>query len=160
MKIAVTSQNFRSVTGHAGRARRFLVYDVPPSGEPVQIDQLDLPKELAMHDFQGPGPHPLDSVDVILTQGFGEGFARRMAMRGIKAVATEESDPLEAVKAYVARPADTPATCECAGEGDLHGHRQRHRHGGGRGHGQGSGGMRRGYRTLETVSPEAEKHDE
>ena len=28
MRIAVTSQNFRTVTGHAGKARRFLVFDV------------------------------------------------------------------------------------------------------------------------------------
>jgi hypothetical protein len=28
MKIAVTSQNFSTITGHAGRARRFLMYDI------------------------------------------------------------------------------------------------------------------------------------
>jgi hypothetical protein len=35
MRIAVTSQNFRTVTGHAGRARRFIVSEAdgrePPS---------------------------------------------------------------------------------------------------------------------------------
>jgi predicted Fe-Mo cluster-binding NifX family protein len=30
MKIAVTSQDFRTVTGHAGRARNFLIYDAQP----------------------------------------------------------------------------------------------------------------------------------
>ena len=28
MRIGVTSQNFRTITGHAGKTRRFLIYDV------------------------------------------------------------------------------------------------------------------------------------
>jgi predicted Fe-Mo cluster-binding NifX family protein len=105
MKIAVTSQNFRTVTGHAGRARRFLIYDAEPGAEPVEVARLDLPKELAMHEFHGAGgerPHPTDGVDVILSQGFGDGFARRMAKRGIAVFATDKTDPVEAVKAYLA----------------------------------------------------------
>jgi hypothetical protein len=35
MRIGVTSQNFRTITGHAGKTRRFLVYQAtgcrPPS---------------------------------------------------------------------------------------------------------------------------------
>lgn len=141
MKIAVTSQNFRTVTGHAGRARRFLIYDVSPEGEPVEVDRFDLPKELAMHNFRGGGAHPLDGVDVIMTQGFGEGFARRMAMRGIVAATTEKTEPVDAVKAYFSR-AETSdhvpaaATCGCGGGhghhddgGYAHGHHRHHLHG-------------------------------
>ncbi len=132
MKIAVTSQNFRSVTGHAGRARRFLIYDVQPGSEPVEIERLDLPKDLAMHDFHGQGPHPVDAVDVILSEGFGDGFARRMAVRGIVAATTKETDPLAAVKAYLAASAagqaiPTAATCAC-GHGHAHAHGHRHGH--------------------------------
>ena len=92
MKIAVTSQNFRTGTGHAGRARRFLIYNAEPGAEPALAARLDLPKELAMHEFHGAGAHPIDGVDVILSQGFGEGFARRMARRGIAAFATDTTD--------------------------------------------------------------------
>lgn len=115
MKIAVTSQNFRTVTGHAGRARRFLVYDAEPDAEPVEVERLDLPKELAMHDFHGGGPHPVDAFDVILSGGFGEGFARRLAARGVIAAITPETDPVAAVKAYLADlaagTAHSAATC-------------------------------------------------
>lgn len=137
MRIAVTSQNFRTVTGHAGRARRFLIYTVEPgaepAGEPVEADRLDLPKELAMHEFHGDGPHPLDGVDVILTQGFGEGFARRMAGRGIAAATTDRTDPADAVKDYLARPRtgddqDADTTCGC-GHGHEHRHGHEHKHG-------------------------------
>ncbi|HKJ77206.1 MAG TPA: nitrogen fixation protein, partial [Gammaproteobacteria bacterium] len=43
MEIAITSQNFRTVTGHAGKTRRFLVYEAGPGQEPVEVDRLDLP---------------------------------------------------------------------------------------------------------------------
>lgn len=99
MKIAVTSQNFRTITGHAGKARRFLVYDVPTDGEPVALDRIDLPMGMAFHDFHGDGPHPVDGVDVIVTGGCGAGFAHRMQQRGIQVVTTSASDPLEAADA-------------------------------------------------------------
>jgi predicted Fe-Mo cluster-binding NifX family protein len=102
MKIAVTSQNFRTVTPHAGRTRRFLVYRPEPAGEPVEIDRLDLPKEMAMHEFHQNGPHPLDTVDVVIAGSFGDGFARRMAKRGITAVTTDKTDPVDAVRDFLA----------------------------------------------------------
>jgi predicted Fe-Mo cluster-binding NifX family protein len=103
MKIAVTSQNFRIITPHAGRTRRFLVYEAAAGGEPVEVDRLDLPKELSMHEFHAKGLHPLDAVDVIIAGSFGEGFAARLEARGIAVVATELTDPIEAVKEYLAR---------------------------------------------------------
>jgi len=102
MRIAVTSQNFRAITPHAGATRRFLVYEAEPGKTPREVDRLDLPRGMAMHEFHGPGPHPLDGVDAILTGGAGNGFVRRMAARNIEAVVTAETDPLTAVKRFVA----------------------------------------------------------
>ncbi|WP_303902247.1 NifB/NifX family molybdenum-iron cluster-binding protein [Thiohalomonas denitrificans] len=101
MKIAVTSQNFRTVTGHAGKTRRFLVYDSQVEGEPDEIQRIDLPKGMAFHDYHGDDPHPVDVADVIITGGCGQGFVNRMAARGIRVVATSETDPMRAVKAIV-----------------------------------------------------------
>lgn len=161
VKIAVTSQNFRTVTGHAGRARRFLIYDVGTDGNPVEVDRLDLPKELAMHDFHGDEAHPVDVVDVVISESFGDGFARRMGKRGIVAVTTENTDPVEAVKAYVAA-AKTPGVGAepgrgCSG-GPGHGHAHahaRHHHRDGHGETRGSG-RRRGLVTAGSVE-ESEK---
>jgi predicted Fe-Mo cluster-binding NifX family protein len=132
MKIAVTSQNFRTVTGHAGHARRFLIFDAEPGYEPLEVEQLLLPKELVMHEFRGDGPHPVDGVEVILSAGFGEGFAQRMAARGIIAVRTEKTDPAAAVTHYLeclAAGLDLPtgATCDC-GHDHSHGHAHDHDH--------------------------------
>jgi predicted Fe-Mo cluster-binding NifX family protein len=95
MKIAITSQNFRTVTGHAGKTRRFLVYEA--DGENVrEVGRLDLPKEQSFHELHGDAPHPIDGVDVLVTGGCGENFVARMARRGIRVVATGETDPLTA----------------------------------------------------------------
>lgn len=147
MKIAVTSQNFRTVTGHAGRARRFLIYQVGPDGEPVEVDRLDLPKELAMHDFRGGDAHPIDGVDVVVSAGFGEGFGQRMARRGVVAVVTAKTDPIDAVKDYLAQmgtvgPKATLGTCGCHGghgEHKAHGHAHDHAHGHDHDHAHGHG---------------------
>ncbi len=106
MKIAVTSQNYRTITPHAGKTRRFLVYEAVPGQEPVEVERLDLPKEMSLHDFHGEGPHPLYAVDVVIAGSFGEGFERRMAKHGIVAVKTGESDPVKAVKDFLAGPVE------------------------------------------------------
>ena len=133
MRIAVTSQNFRTVTPHAGRARRFLVFEAEAGAEPKEVDRLDLARELAMHDWHGTGAHPLDAVDVLIAGSYGEGFGQRMAARGIVAVRTDQTDPLEAVKDYLAGNYD-PAAPGCD-EGHAHQHRHTHAHAEGHAHG-------------------------
>ncbi|MDT8854726.1 nitrogen fixation protein [Paracoccaceae bacterium Fryx2] len=102
MRIAVASQNFRTVTGHAGKTRRFLVYEAA-AGEPArEVGRLDLPKDMAIHNFLGDGPHPLDAVQAVIAGSAGTGFVRRMAARGVLAVATAEPDPALAAAALAA----------------------------------------------------------
>ena len=66
MKIAITSQNFRTVTGHAGKTRRFLIFDISRPCSPREVDRIDLPKELSFHEFSG-GHHPIDGVTALIT---------------------------------------------------------------------------------------------
>ena len=101
MRVAVTSQNFRTVTGHAGKTRRFIIYEADAAGEPVEVERLDLPKEMSMHAWPG-GPHPIDVADVLVTAGCGEGFIRKMAARNIRVIRTAETDPEAAARAVFA----------------------------------------------------------
>ena len=55
MKIAVTSQNFKSVTGHAGKSRRFIIFDVGTPCDSPEVVWLDLPMEMSFHEFSGDG---------------------------------------------------------------------------------------------------------
>jgi predicted Fe-Mo cluster-binding NifX family protein len=128
MKIAVTSQDFRTVTGHAGRARRFLIFDVQPGAEPVETARLDLTREQSFHEAGTLGTHPIDGVAVLLSAGFALHFAQLMAERGIQAAITDRLDPVEAVKDYVARHAAGTLLpivgCDCGGgcHGEDHDH--------------------------------------
>ena len=128
MKIAVTSQNFTTVTGHAGRARRFLIYDVQPGAEPVETARLDLPAEQSFHEMGGVGAHPTDGVNVIISAGYNAHFAVVMSQRGIQTAITDKQSPVEAVRDYLTRLAAgtlLPVTgCDCGGEchGDDHHH--------------------------------------
>lgn len=100
MKIAVASQNRKTVTGHAGRCRRFWIYDVV-GGEARGRTLLELPLEQSFHASHGADPHPLDHVNVLITGGLGLGLQQRLKQKGILAVATTETDPDRAVAAWL-----------------------------------------------------------
>lgn len=102
MRIGVTSQNFRTITGHAGKTRRFLVYEGDPeSGEVREVERIDLPKAQSLHEYQGGEPHPIESFDVLITAGCGQGFIGRMVAWGVELHVTSETDPLKAARAVV-----------------------------------------------------------
>ncbi len=118
MKIAITSQNRKTITGHAGKCRKFWVYEV--EGTVVKDKTLlELPREQSFHESHGADNHPLDDVNVLITGGMGMGLAQRLKQKGILAVATSESDPDRAVAAWLA--GTLPET-----EPELHG--QSHHH--------------------------------
>lgn len=97
VKIGVSSQNFRTITGHAGKARRFIIYATDVQGGVQEVDRLDLPKSMSMHETAHGEPHPLDELDVLITSGSGAGFVRKMNARQVEVIHTDETDPFEAV---------------------------------------------------------------
>jgi predicted Fe-Mo cluster-binding NifX family protein len=103
MRIAVTSQNFRSITGHAGKSRRFIIYEVVTGSQPTELERLDLPKEMSLHEYHG-DDHPLFGLGLgaILTGGAGDRFNQRMARQGIQVLTTGETDIEVALTALAA----------------------------------------------------------
>jgi predicted Fe-Mo cluster-binding NifX family protein len=110
MKIAVTSQNFRTITQHAGKSRRFLIFEQDPTtGAAQEIARLDLPKEMSMHEFRGVD-HPLFEMDYLITASGGQGFVQRMASAGVEVIITGEADPQIAANAVIeGKPLAPPA---------------------------------------------------
>lgn len=102
MKIAVSSQDYRKVSGHAGQARRWLVFGTDAKNGVISAEQLELPPALVFHRFQGPGPHPLDAVSVLITGFAGDGFVTKMRKRGIEVRQTRETDAGKAVADHLA----------------------------------------------------------
>ena len=100
MKIGVTSQNFRTITPHAGMARRFMIFETAADNQIIQTGQLDLPKEMAMHEHSSQAPHPIDEIDALITGSCGQGLAQKLAARGIRVIVTSETDPVTAVTAW------------------------------------------------------------
>lgn len=155
MKIGVSSQNFRTITSHAGKGRRFIFFEVDGNGNIEETDRLDLPKTMSLYETLPSSPHPLDELDVLITGSGGTGFLRKMDARGVKVVLTSASDPLEAVRSFAAGEELPPAAIVedehdhehghggggcCGGHGHEHGHEHHHEHGHGHGHGHEHGG--------------------
>jgi DNA-binding transcriptional ArsR family regulator/predicted Fe-Mo cluster-binding NifX family protein len=109
MRVAVTSEDFHRVTGHAGRSRRFLVFEAEGGGSPRETYRLTLLPEQTIGEFVGVGPHPFDNFCAIITAQAGEGFIGRLAARGIHTVVTKETDPLTAVTDFIASSAGLPS---------------------------------------------------
>jgi predicted Fe-Mo cluster-binding NifX family protein len=127
MRIGVTSQNFRTITAHGGRARRFVIFEDFPDGQIQETGKLDLPMEMSIHGYPRDAAHPIDSIDVLITASCGDGFARKLGERGIRVVVTSETDPIAAVKAVLSGAPLPPAPeeedhagcgCNCSGGGN------------------------------------------
>jgi predicted Fe-Mo cluster-binding NifX family protein len=110
MKIAVTSQNFRTITQHAGKTRRFLIFEQDAdTGKAQELARLDLPKAMSMHEFRG-DDHPIFEMDYLIAGSGGQGFIQRMASAGVEVILTSEQDPLNAAQAVMdGKPLAPPA---------------------------------------------------
>lgn len=137
MRIAVTSENGKTITRHAGRARRFLVFETDPAGEPVEVARFALAEGLSLAAHADPSP--LDGVDVLVSGSAGAGLVRRMARRGVAVAVTTERDPASALRALLQGTLQ-PIDPETGEEGHHHHHHHHHqRDGRRRAHGCGCG---------------------
>ena len=116
-KIAVCSQNRKTVTEHAGKCRKFWVYDVA-QGRVLGRSLLELSIEQSFHEAKDGQAHPLDEVDVLITGSIGGGLQQRLKQRGILGVMTSETDLDQAVADFLAGKIE-PAPA--AGAGCAHG---------------------------------------
>ena len=108
MQIAVASQNKRDIFSHAGRARRFWIFQVE-AGAITSKHLLELSKEECFHEAPHGEPHPLDGVDVLIAGGMGAGLLRRLERRGIRGIVTPETDPETAASLFLAGELPTEA---------------------------------------------------
>ena len=100
MKIAVTSQNKKTITEHAGRCRKFWVFDIE-NNRIVNKQLLELPKQQSFHESSSHESHPLDNIDVLISAGMGQGLMMRLQHKGIKGLITRETVPEQAVLLYL-----------------------------------------------------------
>jgi predicted Fe-Mo cluster-binding NifX family protein len=106
MKIAVTYQNGRTISGHAGRTNRFLIYTTE-NQKVIDKQDLELDKEQTFHNVFHNGlepvpEHPLLNIVAIIAVDMGAGFFQKMKMNNIDAINTGESDPDIAIEKLLA----------------------------------------------------------
>ncbi|WML92128.1 nitrogen fixation protein [Thiothrix lacustris] len=102
MKIGVTSQNLRTVTGHASKARSFLMYEWTTEQVLQPLESLDLSMDMSIHAWDKRGDHPLLALDYLITGPCGKSFINQMKQYGVRVRTTDETDPLVAVQQLVA----------------------------------------------------------
>ncbi|BAE50150.1 NifB/NifX family molybdenum-iron cluster-binding protein [Paramagnetospirillum magneticum] len=106
MKIAVAvDSRYSKVSGHAGRARHWLVYEPNTASSAVRVE---LEAAQVFHHYEGDAPHPLDGITTVIAISAGEGFMKRMQARGVDARQTAETDPDKAVADYLAECLSAP----------------------------------------------------
>ncbi|ABC22784.1 NifB/NifX family molybdenum-iron cluster-binding protein [Rhodospirillum rubrum] len=110
MRIGISSQDFLTVSGHAGRARHFLIFETSADGALGAPSRLELPPDKVLHAFGDDGPHPLYDLDVVVTAGAGGHFVSRMEARGVRVVFCAEIPATEAARQVASgEPASSPA---------------------------------------------------
>jgi predicted Fe-Mo cluster-binding NifX family protein len=105
MKIAIATKSWETVSGHAGKARCWLLYELAPGLEAGKLPaprRVELTKDQLFHYFSDEGPHPLDGVEIAVAGSAGDGFIRHMNKRGAEVLLTGETDPAEALARILA----------------------------------------------------------
>ena len=97
LRIAVSSQNRKTVTDHAGRCRKFWVYEVRQNKVDNKVLR-ELTLEQTLHSSQLGEDHPLDDVHVLITAGMSPFLYQRLQRSGIRGFVTDQSDPDLAVQ--------------------------------------------------------------
>lgn len=101
MKIAVASQNRRTVTGHAGRCRRFWIFDTD-GDDLLQRELIELDKSTTLHELAPAIPAPLQLVEVLIAAEMCANLVTRLQRNGIVGHTSSCSEPEAAVRDYLA----------------------------------------------------------
>ncbi len=105
MQIAVTSQNRKTITDHAGKCRKFWIYHVE-KGVVVDKKMVELSIEQSFHASHQQLAEPLEGINVLITASMGAGLHQRLTQSGILPVMTLEKNPDQAVSSFLGNKLD------------------------------------------------------
>jgi predicted Fe-Mo cluster-binding NifX family protein len=100
MKIAITSQNRKSITGHAGKCRNFWIYQLK-EGQLANKKLVELAIDQSFHASHHEMVEPLAQINVLITGSMGGGLYQRLMQQGIQPIITSETNPDEAIAAFL-----------------------------------------------------------
>lgn len=98
MKVAITCQNRKSVSSHAGKCTYFLLFDTAVSMDEAAA-VVALPPGEMMHARPLAEGHPLMAADALISGGIGDGMKRRWQQLSKRTYVSTELDPALALQA-------------------------------------------------------------
>lgn len=101
MRIAVSSQNWQTVTAHPGKSTRFLVFETDAQGRPRAAGRLEFDRAHLLRCAALTDGHPLFDMDVILSASAGPELIHHLLQRGVHLLATPEKCPEAAVDTFL-----------------------------------------------------------
>lgn len=102
MKIAITSQTIKNVTAHAGRCRKFWVYELSKTSPEIQKQFIELDIDETLHTMNEALPKKLEGVSVLITANLGDSLKAKLLKAGVSAHLTAETLPDVALLNYLA----------------------------------------------------------
>lgn len=100
MKIAMTCQNRRTVTPHAGKCTHFFLFDTEKDMRQPERSIVLSPQQMFRHQAFNEN-HPLAVADALVTAGIGDGLHRQWQQMGKQVYVTYELDPVKALQAAI-----------------------------------------------------------
>ena len=104
MKIAITSPNAKTISGHAGKCPGYLVYEIDQN-QTIIKSHIKLTKDQVFKNFSGAlsqnSQHPLSGIHTFITQSLGEGLNRRLQQDNIQVVTTNETHPDQLIQTLI-----------------------------------------------------------
>jgi len=130
--VAVTCQNRKEVSGHAGMCRNFLMYTID-NNIIISKKLLELGKEESLHNALHQGDfetvnHPIFNVNILLTGGIGMGAITKLKTKNVASYIIEEKNPDTAIdnllngqlKAFMPDDNNPEGSCNCNEEEHHH----------------------------------------
>ncbi len=102
--VAVTFQNKKTISSHAGKCRNYLIYTINNSIiESKKVLELTINETLHsyFHNENSSKRHILFESDILLTKGIGTGAIEKLAKNGVACYKIEEDDPDYAVEKLI-----------------------------------------------------------
>ena len=137
-RVALSSNKTGKIVGHAGKCKRFLIYDIEQDGQYTK-SEIELTEEQQLHNLLHSesseiGDNPILNTNILLTQSIGQGAINNLAAKfNIAAYIIKEDDPDEAIEKLVQGRLQAYAQAE-------HDHHHHHHHDHDHDHGEGGCG--------------------
>ena len=134
IKVAITSQNKRTITKHAGECRNFLIYTI--EDEKViskEVLSLESNRTLKYTFHEDPSEIPFNPIyetDILLSGSIGKSGVNKLTMNNVAAYVIQEKDPDVAIEKLLngTLQAFEPVASKHHNHDDHHEHHHHHEH--------------------------------